>query len=334
MSNINMKEWSAQTMADRRVAALPIMTHPAIEWLGHTVREAVCDGRIQARAVMATAQRYPVAAATTIMDLTVEAEAFGARVDMSGPGVPAVVGRLLTDADDIGALAVPSLDKGRVPLYVKACLIAARSIADRPLLAGCIGPFSLAGRLFGMSEMMVLLCEDAPAAHRLLDKCTAFITKYCMALRTAGANGVVMAEPAAGLLSADDCRRFSSEYVRRVVEKVQDDGFMLVLHNCGNTGHCTRAMVETGAAAYHFGNKCRMGEVIKDVPANALVMGNLDPVSVFKDGTAEHVRKATRQLLDEMRGFPNFVISSGCDIPPNTPLENIDAFFEETTFKS
>ena len=155
-----------------------------------------------------------------------------------------------------------------------------------------------------------------------------------MALRTAGANGVVMAEPAAGLLSADDCRRFSSEYVRRVVEKVQDDGFMLVLHNCGNTGHCTRAMVETGAAAYHFGNKCRMGEVIKDVPANALVMGNLDPVSVFKDGTAEHVRKATRQLLDEMRGFPNFVISSGCDIPPNTPLENIDAFFEETTFKS
>lgn len=27
-------------------------------------------------------------------------------------------------------------------------------------------------------------------------------------------------------------------------------------------------------------------------------------------------------------GYKNFVISSGCDIPPATPWENIDAFFE------
>jgi uroporphyrinogen decarboxylase len=32
-------------------------------------------------------------------------------------------------------------------------------------------------------------------------------------------------------------------------------------------------------------------------------------------------------LLEEMRDFPNFVLSSGCDVPPLTPLKNIDAFF-------
>jgi uroporphyrinogen decarboxylase len=179
-----------------------------------------------------------------------------------------------------------------------------------------------------MSDIMVLIYEHPDAAHVLLDKCTQFIMKYCEALKLTGANGVLMAEPAAGLLSNDDCMTFSSQYVKRIVDRVQDDHFIVVLHNCGNQGHCTRAMVATGAAAYHFGNKCQMDEVIRDVPPTALAMGNLDPVSLFKDGTPEQMREATLDLLDKMRSYPNFVLSSGCDTPPHTPIENINVFFD------
>jgi uroporphyrinogen decarboxylase len=138
----------------------------------------------------------------------------------------------------------------------------------------------------------------------------------------------MMAEPAAGLLSNDDCMAFSTEYVRRIVESVQDEGFMVVLHNCGNTGHCTRAMVATGAAAYHFGNKCRMEEVAREVPPTALVMGNVDPVGVMKEGMPFQVRQAVGRLMESMRGHDNFVVSTGCDIAPHTPTANIEAFFE------
>ena len=103
---------------------------------------------------------------------------------------------------------------------------------------------------------------------------------------------------------------------------------MVILHNCGNTGHCTEAMVATGAAAYHFGNKCRMEEVIRDVPPTALAMGNIDPVSVFKDGTPEQMHQVTTDLLEQMKAYPNFVLSSGCDTPPHTPFTNIDTFFD------
>ena len=137
----------------------------------------------------------------------------------------------------------------------------------------------------------------------------------------------IVSDPAAGLLSNDDCLQFSSQYVRQIVNEVQDDWFTVVLHNCGNTGHCTQAMVATGAAAYHFGNKCRMEEVIGEVPPTALAMGNLDPVALFKDGTPQQMYDAATGLLDQMAGHPNFVLSSGCDTPPQTPLENIDAFF-------
>ena len=325
----NMTEWMRSLIADSRVAAVPIMTHPGIELIGKRVVDAVSDGRVHADAVKALADKYPTAAATVIMDLTVEAEAFGADIVMEPDEVPAVRGHLLSGTADIDRLEVPSLHAGRVPQYVKATMLAAREITDRPVLAGCIGPYSLAGRLYDMSEIMMLIIESPDAAHRLLTKCTDFILKYCLALKEAGAAGVVMAEPAAGLLSDDDCREFSSVYIKRIVDAVQDDWFTVVLHNCGNTGQCTRAMAYTGAAAYHFGNKCDMAEVTRDVPPTALSMGNLDPVSLFKDATPDDMRRATRELLDRMRPYPNFVISSGCDTPPHTPWANIDAFFEE-----
>lgn len=323
-----MKQWMADVIRQKEVTAIPVMTHLGIEQNGHTVSEAVKNGRVHAEAVVTLARKYPSAAACTIMDLTVEAEAFGAEIVFSDEAVPAVVGHLLSQVEDIYSLQVPSLSAGRIPQYLKANLLAAREINDRPLLSGCIGPFSLAGRLYDMSEMMILIYENPEAAHQLLTKCTDFIGKYCLALKQTGANGVLMAEPAAGLLSNDDCRTFSSPYVRRIVERVQDDDFAVVLHNCGNTGQCTEAMVSTGAAAYHFGNKCRMEEVIGEVPSTALAMGNIDPVSVFKDGTPELMRQTVHDLLDKMRAYPNFVLSSGCDTPPHTPIAQIDAFFE------
>lgn len=71
-----------------------------------------------------------------------------------------------------------------------------------------------------------------------------------------------------------------------------------------------------------------MAEVSRDVPASALTMGNLDPVSVFKDSTPEQIYHDTTMLLEKMTEFPNFVLSSGCDTPPHTPMVNIDSFFK------
>lgn len=328
MNKRNMKEWGAEIIRKKEVTAIPIMTHPGIEMLGKTVYDAVSNGQVHYEAIQALYDHYPSDAATVIMDLTVEAECFGADIVFPENEVPSVTGRLLKSEKDIETLEVPSLKSGRITQYLKANILAVQSIKDRPVFAGCIGPYSLAGRLYDMSEIMMLLYLNPQAAKLLLRKCTDFITRYCLALKATGANGVIMAEPAAGLLSDEDCLQYSSVFIKEIVEKVQDDTFMVVLHNCGNTGNCTRAMVATGAAAYHFGNKIDMVEALKEVPSDALVMGNLDPVSIFKMSTAEGVKKATLNLLEATKEYPNFVLSSGCDIPPHTPLENIDAFYE------
>ncbi len=313
-----------------QVPVMPIMTNPGIELIGKKVIDAIKDGRTHYEAIMALRKRFPQSvASTTIMDLSVEAEAFGANIVFDDNEVPTVTGRMLESVVDVEALQIPSLDTMRVPEYLKANRLAAAEL-DVPLFGGCIGPFSLAGRLYDMTELMMAMYIEPDTANQLLDKCTQFILEYCRKIKEGGSSGVVMAEPAAGLLSNDDCQTYSSRFVKRIVDTLQDDNFVVMLHNCGNTGQCTKAMIETGAAALHFGNTIDMAQVLDEVPADIAVSGNINPVEIMKFGTPQQVEDAARQLVRLAEKHNNFILSTGCDVPPETPFENIESLFNAT----
>jgi len=327
MNNMNMRSWVQNVISKKERVAIPIMTHPGIELIGKTVLKAVSDGNVHFEAIKALDQKYPSAACTVIMDLTVEAEAFGATVNFPENDVPTVVGRLVSDMESVAQLQIPDLTAGRIPQFLLANKLTAEYSKNKPVFGGIIGPFSLAGRLYDMSELMMDCYCEPEIAKLLLEKCTEFLKTYCIELKKQGVNGVIIAEPAAGLLSNDGCNEFSSQYIKLIVEAAQDDSFMVVLHNCGNTGHCTAAMLETGALGYHFGNKIDMVQVLNTCPQDVLVMGNLDPVSIFKSATPETLRLTALELLNVTSGYPNFVLSSGCDVPPHIPQANIEAFY-------
>ena len=180
----NMRDWAKGLMNSKKRSVLPIMTHPGIEMIGREVYDAVTDGRVHYEAIKAVNEAYPQSvAATVIMDLTVEAEAFGCEISFPKNEVPSVVGRLVTDYDSVAKLEVPDLTKGRVPQYLLANKLAAENITDKPTLAGCIGPFSLAGRLFDMTEIMMACYVEPQTIELLLQKCTEFIKKYCLELK-------------------------------------------------------------------------------------------------------------------------------------------------------
>ena len=322
-----MIDWIKQIMEGNKRVAMPIMTHPGIEYIGKHVVDAVTNGETHFRAIEAVVERFNMAACTVIMDLTVEAEAFGSKIEFATDELPHVVSRLVASESDAQQLRVPDLTAGRVPEYLKANRLAAQRFTDRPVLAGCIGPFSLAGRLYDMSEIMVAIYIDPDTIGLLLQKCTDFLLKYCRELKQTGVTGVIMAEPAAGLLSEEDCQAFSTQYVRQIVDAVQDDTFTVILHNCGNRGQCTQAMVDSGAAALHFGNAIQMTDALRDCPTDRLIMGNIDPVGILKQATPEVVFQQTTQLLEQTASAKNYVLSTGCDVPL-VPEANIAAFYE------
>lgn len=324
----DMKAWLEALRTAPVKKALPILSFPAVQLMGITVRELISSADAQAKGMELVAQRTDAAASVSLMDLSVEAECFGSEIRVSDEEVPTVVGSIVSDEDEAKALEVPPVGAGRTGLYIEAIRKASQTITDRPVLAGAIGPFSLAARLMDVTDAMIYCYDEPDMVHILLEKATRFITSYCQAFKEAGANGVVIAEPVAGLLSPALEAEFSGPYVKQIVDAVQDDSFLVVYHNCGNAViRQIDSILSTGASAYHFGNAIRMADMMPHIPANAVAMGNVDPAGEFRNGTPESIRTATRKVLEECSQYPNFVISSGCDIPPLSRWENIDAFF-------
>ncbi len=324
--NTNMREWLKALPESKK--AFPILSFPAVSLLGCTVRELIADSESQARGMAQIAERFDSAASVSLMDLSVEAECFGAKVRFSDDEVPTITGRLVEDEDAAEELEVPAVGSARSGIYVDAIRKAKELITDRPVFAGIIGPFSLAARLLDVSEIMIDCYDDPDMVNVVLEKATAFLIEYAKAFKEAGANGVVMAEPVSGLLSPALEEEFSSPFVKQIVDAVQDDDFLVIYHNCGdNTPRMTKSLLSIGAAAYHFGNAIDLKAMLEKYPADVAVMGNVDPAGVLRMGSPETVRAETLRILEDCAAHENFVISSGCDIPPMTPLANIDAFF-------
>jgi uroporphyrinogen decarboxylase len=158
----------------------------------------------------------------------------------------------------------------------------------------------------------------------LLERVTPFLIGYAREFRRAGAAGVIVAEPAAGLLSPGGLGRFSTPFVKRIVDDVQDRTFAIVLHNCGaKLVHLDRIM-ESGAAMYHFGAPMDLPAALVRADGRALMAGNVDPTFIHA-GPPSAVSEVAARLVTASAGNRHFVLSSGCDLAPGTPLENVEA---------
>ncbi len=325
---INMNEWADQIINSSEVKSFPVMTFPGLELAGKNVREIVTDAGAQYEVMKVLGEKYPSIAVVSAMDLTIEPEAFGCPIVLLDDDAPRVKNGIVSDLESAKSLKVPSADSGRIPVFVEAAEMAAKNITDRPTFGGILGSFSLAALLFGMKKIMKSLVKDPESVHIVLEKSTQLLIEYARAYKKAGANGIFIAEPTAGLLSAEQCDEFSSKYVKKIVDELQDEEFLMILHNCGYTTHLVPSMLSTGAKGQHFGNAVDMAKITAMIPKDILVGGNLDPTEVFKEGSIEYVKEKTWNLLKKTKNFKNFFISSGCDLPPGVPTANIDAFFE------
>ena len=326
---MNMKKWMDDQLKTNVKKSMPVLSFPCISLMGITVKELIFNPDLQAKGMKMIADRVPSLAAVSMMDLSVEAEAFGSEIRLSDDEVPTVIGAIATDEDKANALGVPEVGMGRTGLYVEAISKVVKLITDRPVFAGIIGPFSLAGRLIDVTETMVKCYEEPDLIHTIMKKTTEFLIQYALAYKAVGASGIVMAEPLTGLLSPDLAAEFSEPYVKQIIDAVQDDEFIVIYHNCGSgTINMIDSILRTGALAYHFGNAIDMKEMMTKIPPNIVAMGNVDPSAQFRNGTPDSIKAETKRIMEECCSYNNFIISSGCDIPPLSPWENIDAYFE------
>lgn len=325
---MNMTNWIEQMIYTENKRPLPILTFPAVQHLYVTTRELVASPEHQAVGMRIISDHYDMPAAMGYMDLSVEAEAFGAHTVYSADEIPTIIGRLVATEADAEALKVPQMGAGRTGVNIEGVKRAQILIKDKPVFGQCIGPFSLAGRLMNVNDIMLKCYESPEMVHTVLRKATDFIVAYAKAFKDEGANGLVIAEPLGGLLSPQLIDAFSSDYVKEIVAAVQSRTFVVCYHNCGSAvPFLLDSIAGLGCSAYHFGEAVDMQKALERLPRSCLVMGNISPAAVFNGKSVEKVRMETIKLLNACSQYNNFLISSGCDIPPGVNLDNVDMFF-------
>jgi uroporphyrinogen decarboxylase len=312
--------------SSRRVA-MPIAVYPGLTLTGARVCDVVSNPEAQVEAQAVLHERYQTPFVLSAMDLSAEAEAFGCPIHLSETEIPTVTGKLVTSLEQAQRLAIPAPGDKRTAVHLEA-VRRLRKLPDRPLVfGGCIGPFSLAARLAGVSEAMELTVTDPALMHRAVEKSAAFLTDYIKAFRSAGADGVLMAEPAAGLLSPRGMAAYSTAYIKQIGAEVADGHFTLILHNCAARALHLPVILETGLKTFHFGAPMDLVQALGAVPSDVVLCGNLDPAGVFCQLPPGEVTARAGALLAATAGHRNHVLSSGCDVPPNAPLASLDAFY-------
>ncbi|MGI6211913.1 MAG: uroporphyrinogen decarboxylase family protein [Anaerovoracaceae bacterium] len=327
---MDMKKWKEDVISSPRKKGIPVLSYPSIKLTGATVHDYVTNATVQAEGMKALADRTPSLASLSMMDLSIECEACGAKVRIPENDVPAITDEMIKTMEDAENLKVPHPGDGRTQVFIDAIKKAKSMITDRPVFAGIIGPFSMAARLMGVTDIMMQAIKDPAKVKLVTEKCTEFITNYALVYKNeTGADGFVMAEPVMGLLSPKMAGEFVTPYAKEIVDKTQDNEFIVIFHNCGGGAvKMAKEIAEIGAEGYHFGNSIKMEDILPLMPKDSLVMGNVDPAGEFCFGTSESMKKATTDILEKCHDYPNFVISSGCDIGPNAKWECIDAFYE------
>ncbi len=329
---MNMKQWlaDARKMAEKK--PMPVLSYPAAAHLGISIASMVEDARVQADAMLYLMRELDMPMAIASMDLALEASCFGAPVNHEG--VPAVSQVILVSLEDVENLTVPGTDviKEKSP-YLEAIRLAKADMEAtgdvRPIIAGISGPFSLAGQLRGVTDIMMDCYDDPELLEELVQKTTEFLCVYAKMLKEAGADVLLLAEPLAGVVSPSMAAEFSHPFVKQMIDGVQDDSFVVIYHNCGaGVPRMLEDLADIGAMIYHFGNAIELEEALKKMPENVLVMGNVDPAGVVAHGNVESVRQAVDALKQKCGSYENFWLSTGCDVPPDAPWENLVEFMK------
>ncbi|MDO9229911.1 MAG: uroporphyrinogen decarboxylase family protein [Syntrophales bacterium] len=304
-----------------RTPIIPLAGSVGLQLTRTSMKTSLTDSGRQKEALLALCREVELDAIFTIMDLTVEAEYLGCRLKFPEDEPPAVVEPALSDEEKIDDLFEGKAVGGRMPLFAEV-VQGLKASLDMPVCAYVIGPFTLAGQVMDLALAMKATRKKPEMLHHLLSRCSDLIIHYARLLTNAGADLVCILEPSAMMISASKFQEFSSHYCKKIISN--NASAMSVLHICGDTNHLISEMETTGAEGLSLDSHVDIQAAYDRLAGETVLIGNVNPVDEITFGTPESVREKSEQLIRAMEG-KNFILSTGCDVPQNAPLENIKA---------
>ncbi len=314
-----------------RVPVIPLIIHMTMKLSGVRYDRYAQDPRLLRDTQIRAWQTFGYDGFHVTSDNWILPSALGCPIQFFADQPPVAASRVLAESKDLSLLTRPQSGvEGRMGFKVEATRLTAEAVGDRCYLKTCFdqGPFSLATAVRGIERLFLDCYDDPQFVFDLLEICTDAVIKFARACGQAGCHALTFGDSTAGLLNVKLFEQFAYPFEKQVIDALSDLDMPVFLHICGDTSHIIDLMAATGAPALEIDYQNDIAFYREKTGGQICLQGNIEPSGMLFQGTAEEVRDACRRAIEQGKPGSRFILSSGCEVPRDTPVENLRAMVE------
>ena len=309
-----------------RVPVTPLFMSWAAKFIGRTFRDYYLHGDVLAEAQLAVARAMGTDHVTCMGEPWAEADSYGMRLDYPQDGVGIPRANFLRSPGDVKKLRL--LDPHAMPRMKQRliCLATlAREAGETHVVVGWVeGPIAEYADLRGLQDAMLDLVDQPETFHAACEVLVPSAIRFAEAQVAAGASMVGVGDAAASLIGPQLYTEHVLPWVKKLIGAIKRTGVVVKLHVCGNARAILPAMATSGADVIDVDWMVPLREARQQVGADVALAGNFDPSAVLLSGSPQAVADASRRCIAE--AGDRFILQPGCEVPPETPIENLRAF--------
>lgn len=310
-----------------RLPLMPITMMFAADMIGRPYGDYARDHRVLAEAQLRVAEKFGFDYVSAISDPAREAFDCGAKVEFFPDQPPAIVETeaRLADKRELARLEAPDpLGGGRMTDRVEGVALLKQRVAGQTLIEGWIeGPCAEAADLRGINTLMTDFFDDPTFVRDLFEFVIAMELEFAKAQVAAGVDLIGVGDAAASLVGPDLYEEFVWPYEQRLVAGLHALGTRVRLHICGNTRRILAGMGRLGCDIVDLDYPSPLSEGRAAMGPGQVLLGNLNPVKLLKEGTPEEVTVAITACHREAGA--RYIVGAGCEVPRGTPDANLKA---------
>jgi len=300
---------------------------------GVSLDQYIQDGELLAKCQLEALERYEYDAVFSVMDVNVETEALGSVLQYRKNQYAIIKEYALSRQADENRLKVPDPENaGRMPQMLEALKILRGRLKNEVLIVGCVpGPLTLAIQLSGMETALFMAIDEPDRFALLLDFTTDVLIRFGIAQIKAGAHLPIVFDPAASpaVVPHQFFREFELPRLKKLFKSFRQAGSSgNWLHIAGPVDSILPYYADAGVNIANFDYCVNPRTAMEKLPVTCLD-GNIKPLS-FVDSAPEEISAESDNLLKAFTGRGGFILSSGCEIPPESRPENITAMVMAT----
>jgi uroporphyrinogen decarboxylase len=316
--------------ADRTPVIAQVFGHAA-GLAGVPLSDYVREGALLARCQIEALKHYDYDAVFALMDVCVETEAVGSILNWRPDRYPTVSTHAFAKGVNLDGISVPDPRRaGRMPELLKAASILRREVGDDVLVVGCVlGPMTLATQLTGIEAALYLAMDEPDKFGCLLDFAADVVIRFGIAQIEAGAHLPIVFNPSASpaVIPYQFFREIELPRLRKVFDAFKQAGAACSwLHIAGPAEPILPLYPQAGVDIANIDYEVDPSAAMRALPEVCLD-GNIKPLD-FVEGSPDKIAHKTSRLLDLFEDRGGFIMSSGCEIPPESKPENIASMVE------